>query len=614
MDMSRTLNRGGNLMITGNVDGVKKRILSELEQIFEFKTAKYSFLNIEIIEIMVRVTKEINREISVLVDRKGKILEVTIGDSSAVSLPLVDLRDNKLSRVRVIHTHPNGNPRLSALDISALIRMKLDSIVAIGVSEEPQVVMGFLTVENQRVQVEATKPLSLDEAQSFNVMDRIVFNEGLLLEAKDLEEEEERAVLIGLESEDSLIELRELCKAVDVPVGDVVFQKRATQDNAYYVGSGKVREIGDVLQLTRSNLVIADDELSGSQIRNLEDELGTKVIDRTTLILEIFARRAKSKEAKLQVELAQLKYRMSRLIGLGTVMSRTGGGIGTKGPGEQKLEIDRRKIRGRANDLNKELKKIVAIRGVQRENRDQNEIPRVSLVGYTNSGKSTLRNALADIASRDALVKNKVLEKDMLFATLDTTTRAITIKDNRLITLTDTVGFIRKLPHDLIEAFKSTLEEVIYSDLLVHVIDASIDDCFGQAVTVDEVLEEIGAGETDRIIALNKVDKGKSYMTEEIIRHYAGKYPVIDISAKNGSNLNALIDIISTVLPENMVTIEAVIPYGMEKLVSVIHERGTIISEEYLDEGTKIKAKIPNREKYLYEEYLLGGRDEKPNH
>ncbi|HSR03040.1 MAG TPA: GTPase HflX, partial [Proteiniclasticum sp.] len=513
-------------MITGNIDGVRKRILEELEEIFEIKTAKTSFLDQGIIDIMLKATKELNREISVLVDRKGKVAEVTIGDSSTVSMPLVDLRDNKLSRVRVVHTHPNGNPNLSALDVSALIKMKLDSIIAIGVSDNPEVVMGFLTVENQKVHVEATKPMFIEDAQRFNILDRIVFNEGLLLDAEDLEEDIERAVLIGLDSEESLVELAELANAADVSVGETVFQNRAAQDNATYVGKGKVSEVRDVLQLSRSNLVIADDELSGAQIRNLEDELGVKVIDRTTLILEIFARRARSKEAKLQVELAQLKYRMSRLIGLGTVMSRTGGGIGTRGPGEQQLEIDRRKIRERVYDLKNELKKVVAIRNVQRENRNQNEIQKIALVGYTNSGKSTLRNALADLASKDSIIKSKVLEKDMLFATLDTTTRAIALENNRVVTLTDTVGFVRKLPHDLIEAFKSTLEEVIYSDLLVHVIDGSVDDCLAQAIAVDEVLEEIGAGAIDRIIAINKIDKGKSYKTEEVEKLYEGKYPI----------------------------------------------------------------------------------------
>lgn len=601
-------------MITGNIDGVRKRILEELEEIFEIKTAKTSFLDQGIIDIMLKATKELNREISVLVDRKGKVVEVTIGDSSTVSMPLVDLRDNKLSRVRVVHTHPNGNPNLSALDVSALIKMKLDSIIAIGVSDNPEVVMGFLTVENQKVHVEATKPMFIEDAQRFNILDRIVFNEGLLLDAEDLEEDEERAVLIGLDSEESLVELAELANAADVSVGETVFQNRAAQDNATYVGKGKVSEVRDVLQLSRSNLVIADDELSGAQIRNLEDELGVKVIDRTTLILEIFARRARSKEAKLQVELAQLKYRMSRLIGLGTVMSRTGGGIGTRGPGEQQLEIDRRKIRDRVYDLKNELKKVVAIRNVQRENRNQNEIQKIALVGYTNSGKSTLRNALADLASRDSIIKSKVLEKDMLFATLDTTTRAIALENNRVVTLTDTVGFVRKLPHDLIEAFKSTLEEVIYSDLLVHVIDGSVDDCLAQAIAVDEVLEEIGAGAIDRIIAINKIDKGKSYKTEEVEKLYEGKYPIIEISAKNGTNLMKLLDHMSKALPDNLVEFEALIPYDMQKLISLLHEKGSIISEEYEETGTKIKAKVPQRELHQFNDFILGGSDEGFDH
>jgi GTP-binding protein HflX len=596
-------------VITGNIEGVRKRILEELEAIFDIKTEKYSFLNDEIIQIMTKATEELNREISVLIDRKGKVMEVTIGDSSTVSMPLVDLRDSKLSRVRVVHTHPNGNPNLSALDISALVKMKLDAIVAIGVKETPEVVMGFLTVQNQRIHVEGTKPLSLDEAQRFNIIDRILFNEGLLLEAEDLEEEEERAVLVGLDSEESLYELRELAKAAEVSVGELLYQKRATQDNAYYVGKGKVSEIRDALQLSRSNMVIADDELSGSQIRNLEDELGVKVIDRTTLILEIFAKRARSKEAKLQVELAQLKYRMSRLIGLGTVMSRTGGGIGTRGPGEQKLEIDRRKIRERVNDLKNELKKVVAIRSVQRENRNQNEIPRISLVGYTNSGKSTLRNALADLASKDAVVKEKVLEKDMLFATLDTTTRALSLENNRVVTLTDTVGFVRKLPHDLVEAFKSTLEEVIYSDLLVHVIDGSVDDCLKQAAAVDEVLNEIGAGETRRIIAINKIDKGKSYITEQVEELYEGKYPIIEISAKNGTNLKELMVLFNEVLPDHLLEIEALIPYDQQKLISSVHESGVLLHESYEELGTKIRAKILKKDFVKFEPFIIEGGD-----
>ena len=280
-----------------------------------------------------------------------------------------------------------------------------------------------------------------------------------------------------------------LHSACDIPVLDTVYQSRSKIDPAFFIGKGKVLEIASLRQTKRANLIIFDDELSGSQVRNLENATGAKVIDRTTLILEIFARRAKSKESKIQVELAQLKYRKSRLQGLGTVLSRTGGGIGTRGPGEKKLETDRRHINETIYDLNDELKKIKKNRDVQREKRNKESIPNISLVGYTNAGKSTLRNALCEMAAvKENKGKEKVFEADMLFATLDITTRAIVLKNKGLVTLTDTVGFVRKLPHDLVEAFKSTLEEVLYADLLCHVVDASSDVALEQMEAVEEVL------------------------------------------------------------------------------------------------------------------------------
>lgn len=594
-------------MVLGNVDGVRKRILEELETVYEMRSPKDQVASQEIIDVIKRLSGETEREISVAIDRRGRVTEVTIGDSSSVSLPLIDIREKKLSGVRIVHTHPNGNPRLSALDISALIKMKLDCIAAVGVTDIPEMVLGFLTIENNRIIAESTPPMSLEDALYFNTLDRIIYNEGLLKQADHVEEPEEKAVLVGIDTEESLEELKELAKACNLPVGDFIIQKRDRPDSAFFVGSGKVREIGERLQLTRSNVVIFDDELTGSQIRNLEEALGVKVIDRTTLILEIFARRAKSKEAKLQVELAQLKYRMSRLIGMGTVMSRMGGGIGTKGPGETKLETDRRKIREKVYDLTKELEHITSIRGVQRESRENNDVQKVSLVGYTNTGKSTLRNAIYEVSSKDSVVKEKVFEADMLFATLDTTTRAIALKDKRIVALTDTVGFVRKLPHDIIEAFKSTLEEVVFSDLLVHVIDVSSDDAFKQAVTVDSVLEEIGAGDKRTIIALNKVDKGISYVAEDIRNYYKDKYEIIEISAKNGFNLDKLVELITEALPKRHVHIEAMLPYAEQKLIANIHEKGTVIREEYKEEGTYMEAEIPSKELYLYEKFLVGG-------
>ena len=344
-------------------------------------------------------------------------------------------------------------------------------------------------------------------------------------------------------------------------------------------------------QALKANVIIIDDELTGAQIRNLEENTGAKVIDRTSLILEIFARRARSKEASLQVELAQLKYRSLRLMGLGTVLSRTGGGIGTKGPGEKKLEIDRRHIRNRIYDLSKELQKIRGNRVVQREKRVKSNLPQVSLVGYTNTGKSTLRNKLCDIVPANIANKEKVFEADMLFATLDTTTRALTLPDKRVATLSDTVGFIRKLPHDLVECFKSTLEEVLYSDLLLHVVDVSSDKLFEQIEAVNAVLTELKSFDKNRIMVLNKIDKVSKERLEEVKEKLQGE-KVVEISAKEGLNLELLLDEIVKELPSNQVLRSFLIPYSEQGNVAMLHRNARIEEEDFRDEGTYICAYV----------------------
>lgn len=437
-----------------------------------------------------------DREISVAVDRRGKVVSVAIGDSTSVEVSMIDIREKRLSGVRVIHTHPNGFSNLSALDISALLKLKLDAIMAIGVHEGnvTDCSLGMITISDDLLDYEEKLNLTIEEVLSIHILDKIQHIESMIKEKDIIEDEGEKAILVGSDTKESLKELKELTKACDIPVLDSVYQSRSKIDPAFYIGKGKVLEIASLRQSKHANLIIFDDELSGSQVRNLEAATGAKVIDRTTLILEIFARRARSKESKIQVELAQLKYRMSRLQGLGTVLSRTGGGIGTRGPGEKKLETDRRHIKETIYDLNDELKKIKKTREVQREKRTKESIPRVSLVGYTNAGKSTLRNKLCDVAAQKEIQgKEKVFEADMLFATLDITTRSIILKNKGVVTITDTVGFVRKLPHDLVEAFKSTLEEVIYSDLLCHVVDTSSDSALDQIKAVEEVLEELGA-------------------------------------------------------------------------------------------------------------------------
>lgn len=575
-------------MIFGNIDGIKKSYLEELERLYKVKVLKDEVCSVEIIDIISRLTSILDREISIAVDRRGKIVSIAIGDSTSVELAMIDIREKRLSGVRVIHTHPNGFSNLSALDLSALLKLKLDAIMAIGVYDGKitDYSLAMLTITNDLLDYEEKLNLSIEEVLSIHILDKIHYVEGLIKEKEIEEDEGERAILVGSDTKESLEELKELTKACDIPVLELVYQSRSKIDPAFYIGKGKVLEIASLRQSKHANLIIFDDELSGSQVRNLEAAIGAKVIDRTTLILEIFARRARSKESKIQVELAQLKYRMGRLQGLGTVLSRTGGGIGTRGPGEKKLETDRRHIKETIYDLNDELKKIKKTREVQREKRTKESIPKVSLVGYTNAGKSTLRNKLCDVAAqKEVQGKEKVFEADMLFATLDITTRSIILKNKGVVTITDTVGFVRKLPHDLVEAFKSTLEEVIYSDLLCHIVDTSSDHALDQIKAVEEVLEELGAKDKETILVLNKIDKATDEQIEEV-KKICSEYKIIEISAKEGINLDNLLDLIEEKLPYKMKKCEYLIPYDRSDMNSYLHRNGRVLKEEYKDNGT----------------------------
>ncbi len=594
-------------MIHGNVDGVRNSILNELDLLYGIKTQKTEFCSTEIINTIVKLSTQIEREISVAIDRRGKVTSIAIGDSTSVELPILDINEKRLSGVRVIHTHPNGYSNLSALDLTALLKLKLDAIAAIGIYEGKIIDFSIanLTVYNNNLVYEEKNNISLDGLFSINILDKIKYAESLIKE-NDVEEDlEEKAILVGSDTKESLEELVELTKACEIPVLKTVFQGRNKIDPAFYIGRGKVLEIANLRQTERANLIIFDDELSGAQVRNLENAIGAKVIDRTTLILEIFARRAKSKEAKIQVELAQLKYRKSRLMGIGTVLSRTGGGIGTRGPGEKKLETDKRHINETIYDLNSELKKIKKTREVQREKRNKENIPKVSLVGYTNAGKSTLRNALCKVAAlKDNRTKEEVFEADMLFATLDITTRAIILKNKGLITLTDTVGFVRKLPHDLVEAFKSTLEEVIYADLLCHVVDSSSEDAIEQVKAVEEVLRELDSLDKETILVLNKVDKASEEQLEEIKKEFSN-YNIVEISAKQEVNLDLLIEKIEEKLPYSLKKVEVVIPYNRGDVVSLLHRNARILKEDYVNEGTLMEVEVDEEIYNKTKEYII---------
>jgi len=592
-------------MIYGNIDGVKKSAIEELDRLYKVKCPKDEVCSI--IEVISRVSSFIEREVSVAIDRRGNIKSIAIGDSTSVEIETLDIREKKLAGVRIIHTHPNGMSNLSALDISALIKLKLDAIVAIGIYEGKilDCSLGMLTVNDDKLDYEEKGNIPLKEITKIHILNKINYIDSLVKEKDIIEDDEEKAILVGSDTRESLEELKELTKACDIPVLESVYQSRNKIDAAFYIGRGKVLEIAQLRQKLRANVVIFDDELSGSQVRNLEAAIGAKVIDRTTLILEIFARRAKSREAKIQVELAQLKYRMSRLQGLGTIMSRTGGGIGTKGPGEKKLETDRRHIKEQIYDLNDELKKIKKIRETQREKRNKESIPKVSLVGYTNAGKSTLRNALCDVAAQKEVVgKEKVFEADMLFATLDITTRAIVLKNKGVITLTDTVGFVRKLPHDLVEAFKSTLEEVIYSDLLCHVVDTSSDTAIEQIKAVEEVLSELGASDKKTILVLNKIDKATEEQLENV-KKATSEYETIEISAREGINLEELLGLIEENLPYKMKKCEYLIPYDRSDMSSFLHRNGRVLEEDYRENGTFMFVEVDEESYNKSKDYII---------
>ena len=401
-----------------------------------------------------------------------------------------------------------------------------------------------------------------------------------------MEEIIQRAVLVGVDLNNdpnfsySLEELENLAYACHVEVLGTITQNLQRVNSACYIGTGKVDEVRQFIDQNEANLVIFNDELSPSQIRNLENELETKVIDRTILILDIFAKRAQTREAQLQVEIAQLRYMMPRLIGLNASLSRQAGGIGSKGPGEKKLELNRRRIEEQVSKLNKELDHLVSNRQTQRKLRKRNAFPVVALVGYTNAGKSTTMNALIDFSNGN--VEKKVFEKNMLFATLETSTRQIQLSDNKEFLLTDTVGFVSKLPHQLIKAFRSTLEEVTEADLLLHVVDISHPEFETQMQITNKVLDELGVKDTPMIYVYNKSDLADDSVVLPLEHS-------IKISAKHSINVDELLEEIKKQIFTQYIKTQLLIPYDCGSIVSYLNEHASISKTEYLDKGTLIE-------------------------
>lgn len=405
-------------------------------------------------------------------------------------------------------------------------------------------------------------------------------------ELYEIKEIEERLILVGVSTSDgddtaeSLDELEELASTAGAITVAKVIQNRESAHPGTYLGKGKIEEVRILLHEIGATGVVCDDELSPAQLKNLEDMLQAKVMDRTMLILDIFAQRANTKEGKIQVELAQLKYRSTRLIGMGNSLSRLGGGIGTRGPGEKKLEIDRRLIKDRIAQLKKELDEVKQYRETSRELRSKGHIPIVAIVGYTNAGKSTLLNTLTSAG---------VLEEDKLFATLDPTTRNLVLPSGQQLLLTDTVGFIRKLPHHLIEAFRSTLEEAKYCDIILHVVDSSNPNSHKQMHVVYETLTSLGVKDKTIVTAFNKQDKLE---IEPILKDFKAD-KTVKISAKTKLGLDTLLSTFEDILRERKVLIEKVFPYSDAGKIQLIRKYGQLLEEEYQTEGIYVKAYLP---------------------
>ena len=408
----------------------------------------------------------------------------------------------------------------------------------------------------------------------------------------EVEQETERVILVGVsqqdgdDAEDSVAELAELVETAGAVVVGTLIQKRENIHPGTYVGTGKVFELEELIEETGATGIVCDDELSPAQLKNLEEALKTKVMDRTLIILDIFAARASTSEGKIQVELAQLKYRLSRLSGLGRSLSRLGGGIGTRGPGEKKLEMDRRLINSRVAQLNRELKEVQRHREVNRQQRKRSGIPVVAVVGYTNAGKSTLLNHLTNA---------EVLEEDKLFATLDPTTRILELTNHQKVLMTDTVGFIRKLPHHLIDAFRSTLEEAKYADIILHVVDASNPQMDKQMYIVYDTLRNLEVEGKKIITAFNKTDR----IGQPEPLHDFRAERTVHISAKYGDGLEDLKNILEEILREEKDFLECTIPYRDAGVIQKIREKGELLSEEYREDGIFVRAWVPKECHYM---------------
>ncbi len=559
--------------VHGNLTGLKDSLIAQLGQLYLYEVEEDAFLPRELMQLLAKFTQAMNREIALYITRDGEVVDVSVGTDRDVELRDYRLRRNaqRLSCVRCVHTHPNGDGRLSDVDISALRGFRYDAMVAIGCKDgEPTFVQASFLGENASVFMD--EPVRWyripDEAwmEQIYQSDKIVGWE----ETEKQHSEKERAVLMGIESEESLAELARLADTAGAEVVGAFLQKRDKPDTALFIGRGRADELCRQVQALEADVCIFDEELTGIQVRNLEDILHVKVVDRTTLILDIFAQRASSAEGKLQVELAQLQYQSTRLIGQGLVLSRLAGGIGTRGPGESKLEMNRRRIRERMTELRRRLEGMEKQRELRRKSREKNEIPVVALVGYTNAGKSTLLNRMTGA---------DVYAQDQLFATLDAVSRRMETAEHTPFLLVDTVGFIRKLPHALVSAFRSTLDEAALADVLIIVSDGASSEMLRQHETVEQVLAELGATEQPRIEVINKCDLGTA------VPALPG---AVMVSAKTGEGMEELSSRIAAQLQKTYAPVTFFLPFSQYGLLGQIRPLGRVISENHTDTGTEL--------------------------
>ena len=584
--------------IHGNTEGIRKTVLDELAALYDVQLEPGQFMPQDLLESLCGYSASMNREIAVYITRYGEIADVFIGRADSIDLPDLRLRrgERRLSMVRCVHTHPRATGELSDVDVSALLSMRFDAMCAVGVSEDGRptsVQCAFLDAEREG-QVRRTELISARRLPQEDWLCEIERTDAAYRAAAPATQTgRERAVLVGIESEESLDELEELARTAGAETVLRVLQKRPGPDPVFCVGKGKAEELSLRCQAAQADLVIFDEELSGVMQKNLEEILRLKVVDRTALILDIFAARANTREGKLQVEMAQLKYRSQRLLGQGLVLSRLAGGIGTRGPGESKLEVNRRRIRERLTDLERELEQIERQRGLRRQSREKSGVPIVALVGYTNAGKSTLFNRLTGAG---------VYVENQLFATLDSVSRPIELPHGGKALLVDTVGFIRKLPHELVKAFRATLEEARLADVLVLVLDGADAQMESRRRTVEEVLDSLGATQAPRVEAVNKCD---------LIAPEAQTLPgALYISASTGDGVEDLLLRVEGELDAGAQEVRLLVPFSRYALVSRLHAMGGVLEQRHSEEGVEMRMRItPQNVKFACREgaKVLGG-------